>query len=477
MFSLLAGDTSTTLDSKLTADTSPGRYVHSHNIDENTTDHYEEYARITGCDADYNDSDDLTFPGFRPMRHYLDSEPARYLVTYRRWSEESDSRRTVGQKNVIIIFVCIATIEECLVDKSSENLLPVDAPFEALMEPLGMLNRTTGRSRNNEFLSTIRGAFVKSRSEEIKYHLANGTRSPPEPSNLSALGKMLLDVMDRHIAFLLTKRPLARLCASESFRLDTLLRLRLIQIRNLLGDKRGVDKCFTIFVPTIPEDQQTPWPRSGMAAAWEAAQAKSVLIANKLLLGVDSEPSKHPKHDQPTTQEAPDGGHKPSDVNPVSTIPGIPADGRMFSSQVAPSSSAEHPNSQRLGALSGLQLFKTVACQVHKVIGASQDSISFRDFIGRIEHDVQQFHADLQVGLALPTAGSIGATGILGSEMEVLLERQHIGCLLNAGLHLIRDKWKDRHLTDDFRQKILIDILEELRKIEEAADQVCSGQA
>lgn len=48
---------------------------------------------------------------------------------------------------------------------------------------------------------------------------------------------------------------------------------------------------------------------------------------------------------------------------------------------------------------------------------------------------------------------------------------------MNIGLGLIRDQWDEKYLTNDFRQKILVDIMEELRKINEAADQVCSAEA
>lgn len=176
MLPLLPEDASTVFDSELTADTSPGRYFTSHASDENSTTHYEEYAQITGFDVDHTNSDDLTFPGFRPMRHYLTDETARYLVSERRWSKEDDPRDAVGQKNVIIIFVCIATIEDCLVDSNSGDLLPVNEPFDALMDLLGMRDRTTGKSRSYDFLSTIRRAFVKSRSKEIEHHLSNGVR-------------------------------------------------------------------------------------------------------------------------------------------------------------------------------------------------------------------------------------------------------------------------------------------------------------
>lgn len=473
MLPLLPEDTSTVFDSELTADTSPGRYVTSHTSDENTATQYEEYAQITGFDVDNTYSDDLTFPGFRPMRDYLAPETARYLVSERRWSKEDDHRATVGQKNVIIIFVCIATIEDCLVDLNSGDLLPVNKPFDALMDLLGMRDRTTGLRRNHEFLSTIRRAFVKSRSKEIEHHLANGIRSPPEPIDSSGLEKMLLDVMDRHIAFLLTKKPLTRF--DVPFSSDGTFKLRLVQIKKHLHE--GFEQCFKTFVPTIPADKQTSWPRGGMAAAWEAAQAK--LTANQLglNLAVDSKPSKQPEHSQSTKQESPTAAHKLSGVSSVFTIPGIPADGPVLSLQTAPDPSAGHPDVGHPGALSGLQLFKTAAFQVHKVIRSSRDDIEFRDFIGRIGDDVQKFHAGLQVGLALPKAGPVNATGILGSELDVLLERQHIRSLMNIGLGLIRDQWNEQYVTNDFRQKILVDIMEELRKIEEAADQICSFEA
>lgn len=469
MLPLLPEDTSTIFDSEITADTSPGRYVTSHASDENATSHYEEYAQITGFDVDHTNSDDLTFPGFRPMRDYLTTETARYLVSERRWSREDDHRDTVGQKNVIIIFVCIATVEDCLVDDDSESLLPVNEPFDALMDLLGMRDRTTGKGRTYEFLSTIRRAFVKSRSKEIEHHLANGIRSPPEPIDLSGLGKMLLDVMDRHIAFLLTKKPLTRL--GVPFPSDGLLKLRLMQIKKQLHGE-CIEQCFKTFVPTIPADKQTSWPRGGMAAAWEDAQAK--LAANQLNVAVDAKPSKQPEYSQSTKQEAPTAAHKLSGVSSDFTIPGIPADGPVLSLQTGPNPSAGHPDVGPPGAVSGLQLFKTAAFQVHKVIGSARDGIEFRDFIGRIEDDVQKFHAGLQAALALPVAGPVNATGIHGSELDVLLERQHIRSLMNIGLGLIRDQWNEQYVTDDFRQKILVDIKEELRKIEEAADQVCS---
>lgn len=471
-FSLLTGDTSTLVDSELTADTSRGRYVHSQDQDQDSDTHYEEYVPIIGFDADYTNSDDLTFPGFRPMRHYLTGEPAQYLLCERRWSKEGDPSSTVGQKNVIIIFVCIATIEECLVDEESGEMLSVTVPFGALMDVLGMRDRPTGRRRRPVFLQTIRDAFVKSRSQEIRQHLDNGNRSPPEPSDLSRLGKMLLDVMDRHIAFQLIKKPLTRLCEKMPF--DTLLGLRLIQIKKYLHNKR-IEECFKTFVPTIPADEQIPWPRGGMAAAWEAAQAR--LTADQSNLAIDSKLSKNPEHSQSTKPDVPAGAQKPSGLKSIFSIPGIPADGPLLSLPIAPNSLAGHPDHGHPDALSGLQLFKTAACQVHRVIRSSRDNIYFRDFIGRVEHDVQEFHAGLRVGPALPTAGPGNATGILGSELDVLLERQHIRSLMRIGLGMIQNQWNEKYLTNNFRQKILADIMEELRKIEEAADQVCSAEA
>lgn len=473
-FSLLTGDTSTLVDSELTADTSRGRYVHSQDQDQDSDTHYEEYVPIIGFDADYTNSDDLTFPGFRPMRHYLTGEPAQYLLCERRWSKAGDPRSTVGQKNVIIIFVCIATIEECLVDEESGAMLSVTVPFDALMDVLGMRDRPTGRRRSSVFLQTIRDAFVKSRSQEIRQHLDNGNRSPPEPSDLSRLGKMLLDVMDRHIAFQLIKKPLARLCEKMPF--DKLLGLRLIQIKKYLHNNR-IEECFKTFVPTIPADEQIPWPRGGMAAAWEAAQAR--VTADPSNLAIDSKPSKNPEHSQHTKSDVFGGAHSPSGLNSDFSIPGIPADGPLLSLPAAPNSPARNPDAGHPDALSGLQLFKTAACQVHKVIRSSKDicSIYFRDFIGRVEHDVQQFHVGLRGGSVLPTAGPGNATGILGSELDVLLERQHIRSLMKIGLGMIQNQWDEQYLTNDFRQKILADMMEELRKIKEAADQVCSAEA
>lgn len=471
MFSHFAEDASTLLRSELTADTSPGRYIHSHD-DEDATTHYEEFARITGFDVDYTNSDDLTFPGFRPMRHYLSSETAKYLVSELRWSREGDPRGTIGQKNVIIIFVCIATIEDCLVDEETGDLLPVTEPFDALLNLLGMRNRIAGLPRTYKFLSTIRRSFVNSRAKEIRCHLEKGNRPPPEPSDLSGLGKMLLDVMDRHIAFLRTKKPLTR--HPERFPFDRLLELRLIQIKNQLRDRTHFEKCFTTFVPTIPVDQQAPWPRGGMAVAWEAAQAK--LNAAQLDLDVDLKPAMHPEHGQ-TTKKVPIDARNTSRMNSDFIIPGIPADGPTLPLQTAPNSSAGHPDTGHTDALSGLQLFKTTACQVHKIIRDSRDSSDFRDFIGRVEHDIQQFEAKLPVGADQPTAGPDNGTGILGSELDMLLERHYIRSLMNIGLGMIHHQWDSQYLTDELRQKILVDITEERRKIKEAADQVCSAGA
>lgn len=206
------------------------------------------------------------------MRHYLTGEAAHRLVTERRWCNIDDPVDVVGQKNVIIIFVCIATIEECLVDEISETTLPVYRQFEDLMGLLGISPRSSGRPRNYTFLNGIRTAFVSSRASEIQGYLQDGKALPPEPSDLPILGRMLLDVVDRHIAFLRTLRPLTRLCGPMP--LEKLFRLRLLQIKNQLRSKEGVEECFTTFVPTIPAGQQTFWPRAGMATSWEAAQAR-----------------------------------------------------------------------------------------------------------------------------------------------------------------------------------------------------------
>lgn len=474
MPSLLAEDTSTVLGSELTADTSPERYVHSHDgVDDYTTTQYEPYVRITGFGIDYTDCDDVTFPGFRPMRDYLTRDAARYLVSERRWSNEGDSVDIVGQKNLIIIFVCFATIEECLLDEKSEDELRVARPFKALMSLMGIKHLPNGLDRTHMFLCGIQTAFVNSRSAVIRFHLENGDGSPPEPSDLPGLGRMLLDVMDRHIAFLRTKRPLARLRASMPF--EELLRFRLGQVKSQLCNKNGVEQCFRTFVPTISAHQQTSWPRAGMATSWEAAQAK--LIAEQSELAVDSKPIKHPEYHQPTESAVPRDAGGPSGINPGFSIPGIPADGPVRSLQSAPNSPAGRPDTGHTDALSGLRIFKTAVRQVHRAIKGSRDSMDFRNFIGQIEHEVKQFHAELQAGQDPPTAGPTGVTGILGAELDVLLERQHIRSLMKVGLCLIREQWNLQYLTNDFRQKILVDIQEELRMIEDAANRVCSDEA
>lgn len=470
--SILYEDASTVLDSelsKLSADTNPERYVHSDGL----ATHYEEYARITGFDVDYTDRDDLTFPGFRSMRHCLSAEAAHHLVTDRRWCNIDDPVDVVGQKNVIIIFVCIATVEECLVDEKSETTLPVVRQFQDLMDLLGISDRPTGRPRNYKFLEGIRTAFVSSRASEIKGHLQEGKALPPEPSDLPVLGRMLLDVMDRHIAFLRTLRPLTRLC--EPMPLEKLLRLRLLQIKNQLRSKEGVEECFTTFVPTIPADQQTFWPRAGMATAWKAAQAK--LTAKQSEPTVDSKSSMGPKQLQPTEPGASSDAHDQLEAKTGFTIPGIPATGPVLPLHSASDSPAGHGETGHLNALLGLRMFKTACCQAHKAIRGSRDSMDFRNFVGLIEHDIEQCHAGLQLGPALPRTGPAGSTGIVGSKIDVLWENQNILSYIKVGLGLIRKQWDEQHLTDDLRQKILYDITEELRMIKEAADQICSGGA
>lgn len=438
-----------------------------------TTTQYEPYARITGFGIDYTDCDDVTFPGFRPMRHYLTREAARYLVSERRWSNDGDSVDVVGRKNVIILFVCIATIEECLLGENFEDELRVARPFKDLMDLLGISHTPDGRPRSHMFLCGIQTSFVKSRSALIKSHLENGNGLPPEPSDLLGLDRMLLDVIDRHIAFLRTKIPLSHLCMPTPF--EELLKLRLCLVKNQLRNKECVEQCFTNFVPTIPAHQQTSWPRAGMATSWEAARAK--LIAEQSELEVDSSSSNHPEYRQPPEPKVPRDAHDLLGVNLDFSIPGIPADGPVRSLQSVPNSPADHPGTGRPGALSGLQIFKTAVRQVHKAIRCSKDSMDFRNFIGQIEDEVKRFHAELQAGPALPMTGPAGATGIHGAEVEVLLERQDIRRLVSIGLCMIRNQWKLQYLTNDVRQKILFEILEELRTIEDAADRVCSDEA
>ncbi|KAK7697439.1 hypothetical protein SLS64_013520 [Diaporthe eres] len=256
---------------------------------------------------------------------------------------------------------------------------------------------------------------------------------------------------------------------------EALLKHRLSQIKNQLRNKDCVEECFTTFVPTIPAHQQTSWPRAGMATSWEAARAK--LIAEQSEQEVDSNSSKHTEYRQPTELEVPRDAHDPVGVKTGFSIPGIPADGRVRSLQSAPNSPADPPVTRRPDVLSGLQIFKTAVRQIHRVIRGSGDSMDFRNFIGQIEHEIKQFHAELQVGLALPMAGPAGSTGILGAELDVLLERQHIHSLMSIGLRLMSDQWHLQNLTNDARQNSLVDILEELRMIEDAANQVCSGEA
>lgn len=470
MSSLVAGDASTVIDSELTADTSPGRYFHSHDgVDGEPTAQYEGYARITGLGVDYTDGDDVTFPGFNPMRHYLTREAAHYLVSEHRWCNEGDSVDIVGQKNVIVIFVCIATMEEFLVDEAPGY--PAIRPFKALMDTLGISQPLKGRPRSYKFLWAIRNAFVSSRSKVTESHLENGLGPPPEPEDLPGLGRMLLDVMDRHIAFMRTKKPLVRL--DEPIPLEELFKLRLEQVKNQLRDRKRIGQCFITFVPTIPAHQQTPWPRVGMATSWKAAQAK--LIAEHSELAVNLNPSKLLECRRPAKPKLFEDAQHPSEVKPVFSIPGIPADGLVCSLQPASDSPARCPDSGPPDPMSGLRLFKTAVGQVHRTIRDSRDSVDFRNFIGQIEHDIKQFHAELQVGLALPIASPAGATGILGSELNVLLERRHICSLMKIGLGLIRKQWNEQYLTNDSRQKILVEVMEGLRMIEDAADQVCSN--
>ncbi|KAH8775266.1 hypothetical protein F5883DRAFT_640546 [Diaporthe sp. PMI_573] len=458
-------DASTVVDSELTADASPTRYAHSHDaVDGSINTPYEGYARIFGFDVDHTNTDNLKFPGFRPMRYLLTREAARYLLSERQWSNQDDSDDTVGQKNTIVIFVCFATIEECFVDEKSEKLLPVIGPFKALVDTLGMRYQPNGRPRGYEFLLAIRNAVVNSRCDEIKRHLASGNGSPPEPRDLSGLDRMLLDVMDRHIAFLRTKKPLTRLCLPLP--LNKLLRLRLIQVKNQLRNKECIEECFKIFVPTISAHQQTPWLRSGRPTAWEAAQAKR--NATQPNAAIDSSPSEHRDHGLKPKPAASWDDENISQEDSGPAIPEISMDEFVGSSQSAPAPPSGQPD-----ALSGLQLFKTAAFQVHKTIGSSKDSTDLRKFIDQIEEDIKQFHETLQVRPVLRRAESAGRPG---SQIDVLLEPECIRSLMLIGLLLINQQWNQQELTHSARQRIVGDILDELRMIKEAADQVDSAR-
>lgn len=468
MPSLLVQDGSSICDTDLTADTSPERYVYSYMGNEDEGPEEQEYARITGFDIDYTNADNLSFNGFRSMRGYLSGGAAHYLVSERRWSNEGDSDETVGQKNVIIIFVGIATIEECLVCEKSETILPVNRAFDALMDTLGMHTRRTRNPLAFTFLRAIRNAFIASRRAEIEIHLRDCNGSPSEPSDLSGLDRMVLDVMDRHIAFLITKKPLARLAVP--FPLEKTLRLRLIQVKNQLARKSGIEKCFTTFVPTIPAAQQIAWPRAGKAAAWDAAQAK--LRASQSTLEIVSNLNEGSECIRPTNLEASTDARASSNLILPPVIPGILTDAPMSSLPSVPDSSAAHPD-----ALSGLQIFKTATCQVRNVIRRSQDTIMFKKFVGQVENDIEQFHATLRSSLTLVKPSPASETGTPGPELDLILDHQHTRTLMLIGLGLIQQQWKEQYLTEQDRQKIISDIETELRMIKEAASHVYSARA
>ena len=88
-----------------------------------------------------------------------------------------------------------------------------------------------------------------------------------------------------------------------------------------------------------------------------------------------------------------------------------------------------------------------------------------------------QSHAKMQVVWALGMAGSPSPTGILGSELDGLLDGASIRSLMNCGLGLILKEWHKQYLTDELRQKIQAEVMEELLKIGNAANQVCSDEA
>lgn len=263
-------DASTLAGSEMTFSNNPDRYSLSHNGGEHELYEEEDFVVITGFDQDHTKADKMTFFGFAPMRYRLHDKALDFLLEHRRWADATDSEYTVGKKNVIVCFVGLATIEDCLVCEDDERLLPTVASFAALMDTLGILQRRGPQAHT--FMKAIQRAFTRSRIQEIQECLRKGHESPPVPEH--PLDKMLLDVVDRHITFLFTKKPLSRLAVK--FPLDKTLKLRCSVLRSLLDTKAGINKCWSVFVPTIPAAQQATWPWPWKVTAWRAEQAKLV---------------------------------------------------------------------------------------------------------------------------------------------------------------------------------------------------------
>lgn len=455
-----------TADSELTAAASLSQPVHSDDAtDGSNDDPHERLAATFGSDVDHTNNASLAFPGFRPLRFRLNDEATHFLLSDRRWCNQDDSERTVGQKNTIIIFVCMGTIEECLVDERSGKLLPVAEPFEALMDTLDLRCMPNGTHRSYKFISAIRAAFVRSRHGEIKRQMAIGNGWLPEPSGLSGLGKTLLDVVDSHIAFLRTRKPLTRLCVPVP--LEKMLGLRLIQIKNQLRDKACIEKCFTTFIPTIPAHEKISWPRSGRATAENDARAEHNVEAPNAAVDPSRNESRTP--DYKMNSEALRDCANASEENPCPNVPGNSVGGPARPSHPTPTSSAWQPD-----ALSGLQLFKAAASQAHQLIRGSKDNTFIGGFINQIEEDVKEFQEALRPPTSPARTDSAGDPRPL---IEVPLDPECIRSLMLIGLLLIHQKWNEDNVTDNSRQKILGDILEELYLIKEAADQVYTAQA
>lgn len=202
-------ETSTIAESEYTFVNNTQRYALSHIDGEQGLYEDDEVVEIVGCGINHANADKITFFGFASMRNRFQENIPRFLLGNRRWSEEEDSEITVAKKNVIVFFVGLATIEECLLKDDGKRLVDFAEPFRPLMRALGFIQHE-GKQMHT-FMKGIQREFTKSRSEEIQDCLSKGLENPPVPEH--PLDRMLLDVVDRNLTFLYTKQPLTRLAA------------------------------------------------------------------------------------------------------------------------------------------------------------------------------------------------------------------------------------------------------------------------
>ncbi|ROW09331.1 hypothetical protein VPNG_05852 [Cytospora leucostoma] len=260
-------DTSTIAESEHTFVNNAQRYALSHVGGDQGLYEDDEVVEIVGCGINHANADKLTFFGFASMRDRFYGNIPVFLLQDRRWASDGDSEFTIGKKNVIICFVAVATIEECLVSEDGKRMPPITEGYHGLMDALGLTQRKT--PKRHTFLNAIIKGFTRSREEEINNCLRN-QETPPVPEH--PLDKMLLDVVDRHITFLRTRQPLTRLAAA--FPREKALKLRCSQIKSFLADPSNINKCWASFVPTIPAEKQATWPWPWNVPSCSAEQAK-----------------------------------------------------------------------------------------------------------------------------------------------------------------------------------------------------------